>query len=56
VTWGAVTGWITPLNSTQTLAADETVTFNGTYVEEGSGTVTDIDGNVYQTVTIGSQV
>jgi len=55
ITWGAVAGWITPSNSTQTLGADETITFGGTYVEEGSGTVTDIDGNVYQTITIGDQ-
>lgn len=55
VTWGAVSGWTTPSNSTQALV-DETVTFGGTYVQEGSGTVTDIDGNVYSTVTIGSQV
>ena len=54
VTWGEVSGWTKPSNSTQTLAANETVTFNGTYVEEGgpdsTETVTDIDGNVYKTV------
>ncbi|MBN1211441.1 MAG: fibrobacter succinogenes major paralogous domain-containing protein [candidate division Zixibacteria bacterium] len=55
ITWGAVSGWTTPSNSTQTLTADQTITFSGTYVEEGSGTVTDIDGNVYQTVIIGDQ-
>jgi uncharacterized protein (TIGR02145 family) len=55
ITWGAVSGWTAPSNSMQTLAAAQTVTFSGTYVEEGSGTVTDIDGNIYQTKIIGTQ-
>ncbi|MCK4607706.1 MAG: fibrobacter succinogenes major paralogous domain-containing protein [candidate division Zixibacteria bacterium] len=58
VTWGEVTGWTTPSNSTQTLTADETVTFSGTYVEDACDcppTVTDCDGNVYPTVLIGDQ-
>ena len=59
ITWGAVPGWTTPANSTQTLTANGTVTFGGVYVEEGgpdsSGTVTDFDGNIYQTAKIGNQ-
>lgn len=57
ITWGAVPGWTTPSNSTQTLAAGQTVTFSGTYTEGGheTGTMTDIDGNTYQTVKIGDQ-
>ena len=54
VIWGVVSGWIAPSSEVQTLAVDETVTFTGTY-GDGTGTVTDIDGNVYQTVTIGPQ-
>jgi hypothetical protein len=34
VTWGDVSGWTKPSNSTQNLAADDTLTFLGTYVEE----------------------
>ena len=34
VAWGAVAGWRTPPGETLTLAADQTVTFNGTYVEQ----------------------
>ncbi|MCX6832719.1 MAG: fibrobacter succinogenes major paralogous domain-containing protein [candidate division Zixibacteria bacterium] len=41
----------------QTLPAGETVTFNGVYVDDSdsTGTVTDYDGNVYQTIKIGGQ-
>ncbi len=37
ITWGAFAGYVTPSPnpSTRTLEADETVTFQGTYVEEG---------------------
>jgi len=37
LTWGAAAGWISPANQTQTLAAGGTLTFTGTYVEEGGG-------------------
>ena len=32
--WQTVTGWISPSDSTQTLAAGGTITFSGTYVED----------------------
>jgi uncharacterized protein (TIGR02145 family) len=33
VTWGAVSGWTAPSNSTQTLASGQTLTFTGIYIE-----------------------
>ena len=40
ITWGEVTGWTTPSNSTQSLAADDTLTFSGVYVEDvATGTI-----------------
>jgi len=33
LTWGDVSGWTTPTSPPQTLAADGTVTFSGTYIE-----------------------
>jgi formylglycine-generating enzyme required for sulfatase activity len=32
--WGGAAGWIAPANDTQTLAANATLTFSGTYVED----------------------
>ena len=57
ITWGAVSGWITPASEMQTLPAGDTVTFNGVYVDDSdsTGTVTDYDGNVYPTIKIGGQ-
>lgn len=57
ITWGNISGWVTPSNSAQFLVENGTIIFSGLYFEEGTGgTVTDIDGNVYQTITIGDQV
>jgi formylglycine-generating enzyme required for sulfatase activity len=39
VTWSAVSGWITPSSETQTLAADETLTFTGTYTDNSDPSV-----------------
>lgn len=40
VVWGAVEGWFTPAQASQTLDETGTVTFEGTYVFIGSGNVT----------------
>jgi uncharacterized protein (TIGR02145 family) len=55
ITWEVVPDWITPPEETQSLVADVTITFDGVYLEDFTGTLTDIDGNVYQTVMIGDQ-
>lgn len=57
ITWGIVSGWLRPAGSVQTLAASDTITFSGEYTEapDSTGTVTDIDGNVYQTIKICDQ-
>jgi uncharacterized protein (TIGR02145 family) len=57
ITWGYVFEWIKPQDSTLTLPPEDTMTFIGTYVEaiDSTGTVTDIDGNVYQTIKIGDK-
>jgi uncharacterized protein (TIGR02145 family) len=33
MTWGNVSGWITPSTSTQALSSGQTITFNGTYTQ-----------------------
>lgn len=39
VTWGAISGWTTPSNSTQTLTAGNTLTLSGTYIPNNSAPV-----------------
>ena len=46
LTWDAVSGYITPTSAPQTLAADGTITFSGTYLEETAATGTI---EIYQT-------
>ena len=36
LTWGDVSGWITPADSSLTLAVDDTLTFDGVYLELGT--------------------
>lgn len=55
VSWGMIPGWITPSDSSHTLVANETVIYLGNYEKEIIPTVTDIDGNIYQTIMIGDQ-
>jgi uncharacterized protein (TIGR02145 family) len=55
ITWGAVTGYNTPAPQSLTLVNDgDIISFNGTY-GQNCGTVTDIDGNTYNTVVLGTQ-
>ena len=39
LTWGDVSGWITPTAESQTLPANGTLTFSGIYVEPGTGAI-----------------
>ncbi len=55
ITWGDLDFWIAPPEETLTLSEDDTIYFEGTYVSDTIGTVTDYDGNVYQAVKIGDQ-
>ncbi|NIP43173.1 MAG: hypothetical protein GWN61_10935, partial [candidate division Zixibacteria bacterium] len=53
--WGTVSGWQRPAGSTKLLSDKTPTIFRGLFIEapDSTGSVTDIDGNIYQTVKIG---
>jgi uncharacterized protein (TIGR02145 family) len=54
ITWGDVLGYTTPATQSFTLAAMGTISFSGIYTTN-CGTVSDVDGNIYNTVVIGTK-
>ncbi|MEA2031596.1 MAG: hypothetical protein U9N55_08415, partial [candidate division Zixibacteria bacterium] len=59
VTWGDVESWITPTNSSQTLSANDTITFSGTYtydVELPEVTTNSVTNITQTTATCGGNV